>query len=138
MTKKKTLTVGEVMSRVPVTIDQSLTIEDALQRMFDHKIRHLPVTQDGHLVGVISERDLAIMESLPLQDRAHTTVGQTMSGHVFTCPPSESLRVIVDVMAERKLGTVVVMDAGALVGIFTTIDALRVLSAQLESNGAES
>ena len=132
MSANKSPTLADVMSRVPVTIDASLTIEDALARMFEHHIRHLPVMQDGHLVGVISERDLAIMETLPLKDRQHTTVGQTMSGHVFTCAPTDSVREAVAAMAERKLGTAVVMENGKLAGIFTTIDAMKLLLGYLE------
>lgn len=51
-------TVGEVMTRNVVTARASDTIEKAMDRMTDRRIRHLPVVEGGRLLGVISIGDL--------------------------------------------------------------------------------
>jgi len=124
----RNLTMGDCMSQVPVTIDAGLTMDDAAQRMFDHKIRHLPVVDRGHLVGVVSERDLAMIDSIPNVDRQSMSVATAMSSNPYTCSKATPLVEVVDTMADQKIGTAIVMESGKIVGIFTTIDALRYLA----------
>ncbi len=49
---------GEIMSRRPVTARPDMSLREALHLMLLHKFRHLPVTKNGELVGVLSLRDL--------------------------------------------------------------------------------
>jgi CBS domain-containing protein len=51
--------IGHWMTRNPQTISSSATIEEALERMLDGGFRHLPVVDDGRMVGMISMRDLS-------------------------------------------------------------------------------
>lgn len=51
-------TVSAVMSRNVVTASPDETIDDCLGRMTDRRIRHLPVVEDGRLVGIVSIGDL--------------------------------------------------------------------------------
>lgn len=53
------VTVGEVMGREPITVHPGATLREAAKTMTDNWIRHLPVVDEGKLVGVISTRDLA-------------------------------------------------------------------------------
>lgn len=50
--------VGDVMTREVVTVDPDATVGDCMQRMTDGRFRHLPVLEDGRVVGVISIGDL--------------------------------------------------------------------------------
>ncbi|MEJ2683350.1 MAG: NADH-ubiquinone oxidoreductase-F iron-sulfur binding region domain-containing protein [Candidatus Sulfobium sp.] len=50
--------LDDVMSRKPVTLDGSIDISVAVKVMSEHKIRHLPVTEDEKVIGIISYRDL--------------------------------------------------------------------------------
>jgi acetoin utilization protein AcuB len=52
------LTVGEIMTRSVITIGPDAAARDAAQLMLDHKIGALPVLDDGHLVGIITETDI--------------------------------------------------------------------------------
>lgn len=52
------LAVGDIMSRNPVTVDASATIGEAMAIMSDNNFRHLPVADEGELVGVVSIRDI--------------------------------------------------------------------------------
>lgn len=66
--------VGEVMSTCPVTIDKRPPLAAAHAAMRAHGIRHLPVLERGRLVGLVSQRDLHLLETLRDVDPAHGTV----------------------------------------------------------------
>ncbi|MDV3240848.1 MAG: CBS domain-containing protein [Methylocaldum sp.] len=54
-----TTTAGEVAQGTPVMVHASDSIDDALRKMIDHKVRRLPVIEEHKLVGVVSQGDLA-------------------------------------------------------------------------------
>lgn len=121
-------TLGALMTPVPLTIDPSLSLHDAADRMFSHTIRHLPVVDEGHLVGLLSERDITLIDSLPGVERSTVKVGEAMKTQVYTEAPDATIEAVVATMAEKRLGSVVVVEAGNVVGIFTAVDAMRLLS----------
>lgn len=53
-----TMTVGEAMTRDVVTATPSMSVEAGLECMTDRRIRHLPVLEDGKLIGIVSIGDL--------------------------------------------------------------------------------
>ena len=126
------LTVQQFMTRSPHTLehDQPLSVAHRMMRDFD--IRHLPVLHAGKLVGIVSQRDLHLLESLKDIDPNAVQVSEAMSTEVYTVGPQTSVRVIVSEMATQKYGSAVVMEDGNVIGVFTTIDALRVLYGLLE------
>ncbi|PRP96756.1 inosine 5'-monophosphate dehydrogenase [Enhygromyxa salina] len=126
-------TIGECMTKNPVTIPADLSLGDAAARMFDHGIRHLPVIDQGHVVGLVSERDLALVTGIPGVDKDRVEVTEAMSPHPYIVAPSTPLAQVVAVMHERKLGTAVVMEEGEMRGIFSVVDALEVLMRTLGS-----
>ncbi|MFZ5469517.1 MAG: CBS domain-containing protein [Myxococcota bacterium] len=119
------------MTRSPHSIGVDRSMEDAHRLMREHRIRHLPVLEGGSLVGLVSERDLHLMETLKDVDPRSVTVEEAMSQDVFTVRPDSSLAQVADTMAKKKLGSAVVMDEAKVVGVFTTIDALRALAETL-------
>ncbi len=128
----QSLRVRDVMSTAPVSIPNDLTIDDASARMFEHSIRHLPVFESGHIVGLVSARDLAILDSIPNVDTSKVLVEQAMTQGAHVCGPDESLVDLIKVMVDQKRSSAVVMEGGKLVGIVTTIDALALLLNYLE------
>jgi acetoin utilization protein AcuB len=52
------LTVGQVMTKDVITVDEDTPVEDAASIMTDHKIGGLPVLRDGEIIGIITETDL--------------------------------------------------------------------------------
>lgn len=129
-----TTTVGDCMSENPVTIPADLSLGDAAARMFDHGIRHLPVIDQGHVVGIVSERDLALVTGIPGVDKERVEVTEAMSPHPYIVAPSTPLEQVIAVMHERKLGTAVVMEDGEMRGIFSVVDALEVLLRMLRGS----
>lgn len=125
-------TIGESMTKVPITIPDDLTLADARQRMFDHEIRHLPVMKGDHLVGIVSERDIAMVSSIPGVSADRVLINQAMTDGPYTCAPGDSLEAVATTMLERKIGAAIVMEDAKVVGMFTTIDALRELVERLD------
>ena len=103
-------------------------MSQAHQLMREHRIRHLPVLEAGKLVGIVSERDLHLVETLPDCNPAEVTVEEAMIPDVYAVMPEDPVDEVVQTMADRKYGATVVMNHhGGIDGIFTTVDALQVL-----------
>jgi acetoin utilization protein AcuB len=126
------LTVQQFMTRSPHTIAHDQTLAHAHRIMHEHDIRHLPVLQDGKLVGVLSQRDLHLIESLKDVDPDAIEVNEAMSKEVYTVGPRASIRKIASEMATQKYGSAIVVEEDQVIGVFTTVDALRVLYGLLE------
>lgn len=125
-------TVGAYMTRSPVTVQRSTSMAKALKLIEEHGFRHLPVLDGERLCGLVSERDLRVVENMRGIDSAFCTVGDFILGPPYAVEPGTSLREVARVMMERKLGSAVVVEGDAVVGLFTTTDALRVLADVLE------
>jgi acetoin utilization protein AcuB len=123
--------ISRYMTRQPWTIERGANLEAAHQLMRSHAIRHLPVMDAGKLVGMVSERDLHLMETLQDVDPLEVKVDEAMTEQVYTASPDEDTADVVDRMAAHKLGSIVVMTGDRVDGIFTSIDALYVLASVL-------
>jgi len=125
---KKPLTIRDYMTESPHTIgsEQSLTKAHALMR--EHSIRHLPVLHGGKLAGMVTVRDLHLVETLKDVDPENVRVEEAMTTEPYVVAPSATLKEVVLEMADRKLGSAVVVDGKKVVGVFTTVDALRALA----------
>lgn len=120
--------ISRYMTRQPWTIAPQAPLSQALELMRAHEIRHLPVLNDGKLVGMLSERDIYKLERLKHLHNQFT-VEDAMSGDVYTADPDETVDTVVETMAASKFGSVVVVDRSAVVqGVFTTVDGMQVLA----------
>lgn len=119
--------VAAYMTASPHTIGRDQTLVRAHELMNKHGIRHLPVLEAGQLVGILSQRDLFFVESLDASSPAAVTVDDAMTQDVSAVGKTTPLAKVVDSMLQRKHGCAVVTDGGKVVGVFSTIDALRVL-----------
>jgi acetoin utilization protein AcuB len=111
--------------------DQPLARAHAFLR--EHKIRHLPVLDGGKLVGVLTDRDLHLIETLRDVDPTLVLVDEAMSTEVFAVSPDAPLDEVASTMAEHKYGCAVVLSHEHVVGIFTTVDVCRALSELLHT-----
>jgi acetoin utilization protein AcuB len=118
------------MSPAPAGILPDTALADARARMFELGVRHLPVIEAGRLVGILSERDVSLAESIAAAPET-LTVARAMQTRIFTVGPDAHLHAVASEMAERKIGTALAVDPDrplVLLGIFTTVDALRALA----------
>lgn len=121
-------TLAAYMSVSPYTIGADQTFAVAHQLMRRHGIRHLPVLRGGKIVGVVSVRDLHLIETLPDVKEDEVTVEEAMSPDVYSVSRDTPLAEVARYMAQQKLGSAVVLEGSTVVGVFTTVDALRALA----------
>ncbi len=123
--------IRRFMTPSPHTVSAGHTLADAHHAMRERGIRHLPVLEDGRLVGVVSQRDLYLLETLRGVDVSRERVEEAMSDAPYVVPPDASLLEVADAMARSKHGSALVVEQSVVIGIFTSTDALRALVALL-------
>lgn len=116
-----------------VEIGDSLLVARTL--MVDHDVRHLPVKDGADLVGVLTDRDLkrALDPDLGLPPKDELFVRDVFVADAFTVEMSDRLDRVLEEMANRHLGSVLVTHQGRLAGIFTMTDACRFLCEHLRA-----
>lgn len=120
--------VEEYTTPYPITVNEELSIDELNQLMQTHGVRHLPVMRDGAVVGVISDRDLRLASGLSAQHKIQISAGDLMTTDPITVRVDTPLDEVAIEMADRKIGSVIVIDEdGELFGIFTLTDALDAL-----------
>jgi acetoin utilization protein AcuB len=118
--------IADYMTRQPWSVQLDDSIGVARQMLAQREIRHLPVLDGDRSVGMVTERELALAA-----DRAGATVEAVMAP-AHSVDASASLADVLDAMLSRRWDAVVVTDeAGAVEGIFTAMDAVRLLRDQL-------
>ena len=116
---------------ITVSVTERLSTVDDIMRLGG--VRHMPVVHQGHLVGVLSERDLlrASLSQIGAFDReTHRAflhaiaIAEVMSKPPITVRPDESVPRAARVMAERKIGCLPVVVDEVLLGLLTETDVL--------------
>lgn len=133
MNKHAALTIGDVMTDSPATIPMDSTLSEAQQKMAALQVNHLPVTDNGVVESVISDRDIKRF-TLPAHkaDRdEELLVSDIMPSRAFAADVQDPLEKILRQMLDRHMSAVVVLRDGELAGIFTESDACRVLAEYL-------
>ncbi len=125
--------ISKYMTTAPhaIGIDQPLTLAHTIMRKYS--IRHLPVLDGGVLVGMLSDRDLSLIESLKDINPKEVHVEDAMSNQVYSVSPEAPLDEVVSAMAEHKYGCAVIMQNSHVVGVFTTVDVCRAFAELLHS-----
>lgn len=120
-------TIEMVMSPNIHSIGSDIALGVAREQMKRFQIRHLPVLRAGAIVGILSDRDLLLMSKFSGSE--NFTVEDAMTADPFVAEPDTLLSEVVAVMAERKIGSVIVADNNKPVGIFTATDGMKLLAA---------
>ena len=118
------------MTPFPYSIDVDAPLAEAHAFLRERHIRHLPVTERGELMGVLTYRDikLALGPDLGSPPERELSVADVYQSDCYVVDAGEPAEAVAAAMAERHLGSALVTRAGKLVGIFTTTDACRALA----------
>ncbi len=138
-----TPTVRSVMTPAPEVIQAQADTATALERMQALGVRHLPVMDRDRLVGVLSDHDLrtvrAFLDYTP--GEVGPSVGEICSRDLLVVGPDDPLDEAATTMADRRVGSALVIEGTELVGIMTSVDlckGLTALVARLRSAAAAS
>lgn len=126
--KKPSSTVRSYMTPSPHTIGAEQSLDQAHALMRAHRVRHLPVLRGGSLVGIVSQRDLMLVESLPGVDAKEVPVEDAMTTDLYEVSPSTPVAEVANHMADHKLGSAIVANGDRVLGVFTVTDACRALA----------
>jgi acetoin utilization protein AcuB len=112
------------MSRDPIAISPEASIQEAIELMKTHSIRHLPVV-DGQerLVGWVSDTELRGVFIASMIEEL--TVGDVMIADPITVSSSDVLEQAALLISKHKIGGMPVLEDGKLVGIITVVDILE-------------
>ena len=130
-------TIAQFMTAKPKTISAMATVKEAVSLMSRHQIRHLPVMSPmnpDRVFGVVSDRDLKLVSGLAAADPGAIRLTTICHGSPYLVEPTTPLREVVKTMAFRRVGSALVVRDRELVGIFTTVDACRVLASLLQTS----
>jgi len=120
-------TLTSVMTPFPYSVALDASFDEASELMGHHNVRHLPVTKDHQVVGVITDRDMT--SAMHVRSQSSDSDGLSVSDLYIADPymvsVDEPLDSVLLTMAERHIGSAIVTKAGKLVGMFTSLDACR-------------
>jgi acetoin utilization protein AcuB len=127
--------IRSVMTPFPHFVAAGDSLLAARALMVEHEVRHLPVKEGDRLVGMLTDRDLkrALDPDLGLPPKDELFVRDVSVPDAYTVDTSEPLDGVLEEMAARHLGSVIVTSHGRLAGIFTSTDACRVLCDHLRA-----
>ena len=110
------------IQKKPITIERTALLQEAIDLMKQHSIRHLPVIEEGQLVGFITEGDIkqfffpSMVEDI--------SVHQVMVVKPITINAEASIEKAARLIHEHKIGGLPVLENGKLVGVITASDLL--------------
>ncbi len=116
------LKVRDTMTGSPRSIDASTSVVEAAQLMREGHIGSLPITADEQLVGMITDRDIAMRVVAEAADHTNTSVGDVSSRDLVTVEPDEDLDEALQLMARHQVRRLPVVEKGRLVGIVAQAD----------------
>ena len=126
--------VRELMTGALVTVGPETALLEARELMRKERIRHLLVTEDRRLVGIVTDRDIRL--HLPSQATslsagevnyllARLPVSRVMARTLVTVEPDRDARAAAQLMLDHRIGCLPVLEGHALVGIITETDVVR-------------
>lgn len=125
--KQLIVPVEEFTTPDPISIEETMGLEELLRLMSSNDIRHLPVMRDGELAGIISDRDVRLFAGMPLEDRKGLTAGDIMTEDLLSIDASTPLDEAAMLMSAHKVSSLIVREDDQFLGIFTATDALNAL-----------
>lgn len=128
--------ISEIMTKNPVCIQSFESVSAAFRRLFELDVRHLPVMNQGELVGIVSDRDLKgfllnVEERMANPGHAMEQLSEPVTSIMQADPimvsPDAAVSQAIDLFIAHKIGALPVVDQveNKLVGILSYIDILR-------------
>jgi CBS domain-containing protein len=120
------------MTPFPYSVEAEAPIEQAVEFMREHKIRHLPVTTKGALTSLVTDRDIKLVLGPDFAYPRDLKVRDAMVKDCYIVDLGTPLSAVLRHMAEHRIGSAVVTRRGKLAGVFTSNDACRAFAGYLD------
>jgi CBS domain-containing protein len=136
MGSAKTMTIEDVMTKSVISVDASISINEAAKMMEDTKVGAVIVMENNSPVGIVTDRDFAIKvvsQACPVT----FPIKHIMSSPLFSINLDESVRTAADLMYGRKIMKLPVIDGENIVGIITARDIVSLLAVCTEDDVRE-
>jgi len=133
MTNGKTITIANVMTKSVISVDAAITVNEAAKMMEDAKVGAVIVMENNLPVGIVTDRDFSVkVVSHAYQITA--PVKQIMSSPLVSINSDETVRMAADLMHDRRIRKLPVIDDGKIVGIITATDIVNLLAVSVEED----
>jgi CBS domain-containing protein len=133
MSNAKTMTIADVMTKSVISVDVSITINDAAKMMEDAKVGAVIVMENNTPIGIVTDRDFAV-KVVAHAYNITTPVKQIMSSPLFSINSDESVRTAADLMHDRGIRKLPVTDNEKIVGMITATDIVNLLAVCVEDD----
>lgn len=120
-----TIRIKDVMTRNPRMIKPSQTVKEAARMMKEEDVGVLPVGSPEKVLGVITDRDIAVRVTAEGEDPSRVKVEEAMTGGHIVCNEDDDIERAADLMRKNNVSRVLVADGGKVTGIATIADLLR-------------
>ncbi len=138
---KNRATVQEIMTTDLITLTVNDKLETAEKLFKKHNIRHIPVTKNKEIVGMLSLSDLMRISFADFTNQEYEidafvyemfTIKQLMAKNVTMVPPTATIKEVAQMLVEKEFHALPIVEDNQLKGIVTSTDLSRYLVAQLD------
>lgn len=133
MSDAKTMTIADIMTKSVISVDASITINEAAKMMEDAKVGAVIVMENNTPVGIVTDRDFAVKVAAHAY-QISDPIKQIMSSPLFSIGSDESIRTAADLMHDRGIRKLPVIDDEKVVGIVTATDIVNLLAVCMEED----
>nr|WP_298989090.1 CBS domain-containing protein [uncultured Polaribacter sp.] len=137
---KNTATVKDIMTTNVITLSSSDKLENAEKLFKKNNIRHIPIVDNGEIVGMLSYSDLLRLSFADLTNEEFQidafiyemfTIKQIMAKNLTMVPPNTTIKKVAQMLVEKEFHALPIVKDEKLLGIVTSTDLSRYLVAQL-------
>ena len=133
MKNAKTMTIADIMTKSVISVDSSITINESAKMMEDAKVGAVIVMENNLPVGIVTDRDFAVKVAAHAY-QITSPVKQIMSTPLFAINLDESVRTAADLMHERGIMKLPVIEDEKVIGIITARDIVNLLAVCVEDD----
>ena len=127
MNNAKTMTIADIMTKSVISVDASVTINEASKMMEDAKVGAIVVVENNIPIGIVTDRDFTV-KVVAHAYNITTSIKQIMSAPLLSVNSNESIRFAVELMHEYKVRKLPVIDNEQVVGMITATDIVNLLA----------
>ncbi len=133
MNNAKTITIKDVMTKSVISVDASMTINETAKMMEDAKVGAVIIMEKNFPIGIVTDRDFAVKVAAHAYEIS-TPIKQIMSSPLLSINSDESVRNAADLMFERGVRKLPVLEDDKVVGMITATDIVNLLAVSVEED----